>query len=84
MLPRIQLWRDCGAVSADVRLRTSTRQIDLGEIVRAEHAERWPQSSTNDPSIDVDENFLIPFWNYPSFFSRSSVDSSDVSLQHEG
>jgi hypothetical protein len=32
----------------------------------------------------LDENFLIPFWNFPSFFSRSSVDSSDGSLQHQG
>lgn len=56
---------------ADVRLRSSV----------AEYAERWPQSNTNDHSIDGDERFLIPLWNHPSFFSRSSVDSSDVSLQ---
>jgi hypothetical protein len=52
-------------------------------IGRAGHAERWPQSNLNDPSFNVDESFLIPLWNFPSFFSRSSVDSSDVSLQHE-
>jgi hypothetical protein len=32
----------------------------------------------------VYESFLIPFWNFPSFFSRSSVDSSDSSLQDQG
>jgi hypothetical protein len=37
----------------------------------------------NDQFLDVYESFLIPFWNFPSFFSRSSVDSSDGSLQHQ-
>jgi hypothetical protein len=55
----------------------------LTEVVRAEHAERWPQSNTNDQSSNVNESFLMPLRNYPSFFSRSSVDSSDVSLQHQ-
>jgi hypothetical protein len=80
----IQLWNDCGPVAADGRFGTSTRLIDSRRIFRAEHAERWPQSNINDHSGNADENFLIPLWNYPSFFSRSSVDSSDVSLQHQG
>jgi hypothetical protein len=40
-----------------------------------------PQSRA---TIRVDENSLIPFWNYSYFFSSSSVDSPGVSLQHQG
>jgi hypothetical protein len=75
-----RLWRRAG----NGRLRTSTRKIDLPKSSAAEHAERWPQSNTNDHSSNADESFLIPLWNFPSFFSRSSVDSSDASLQHQG
>jgi hypothetical protein len=69
--------------SGDGRLRTFPQPIDFAVIVRG-NTLRDGRRVISTISIDVHESFLITFWNHPSFFSRSGVDSSDVSLQHQG
>jgi hypothetical protein len=81
VVPSLTPKGDCGGLRevVDSRRYTVDRLIEI--FCRGIRCER-PQSNTNDHSGAEDESFLIPFRNCPSFFSRSSVDSSDVSLQH--